>query len=215
MSYTLIHGPTRHAEAPYTFGLPHAALIDALGPGDHAKLGFEYDPPGEEFGGERMWVLIDKIDGDRFRGTLANEPAEEILACGDQVEFSREHILDVSFADGKAVPAVPVGPDYLKRCMVDACVLYDGVSVEYLYREEPDLGDPDDKYPDSGWRIRGRQGDTTDEEMEGREPAYVAIGAVLNRDDSWLELIDAPIGSAFMRNFDRNRYEAADRRPQG
>ena len=211
MSYTLIHGPTRRTEAPYTFGLPHPALIDALGPGDQAKLGFEYDPPGEEFGGERMWVLIDKIDGDRFTGTLDNEPAEKILACGDPVKFSKEHILDVSFAEGKAVPAVPAARDYFERCMVDACILHDGVPVEYLYREEPDFGRPDDKYPDSGWRIRGRQGAATDEEMDERKPAYVAVGAVLNRDDSWLQLIDAPIGSAFMRNFDTNRYEAVDR----
>jgi hypothetical protein len=43
--------------------------------------------------------------------------------------------------------------------------------------------------------------------MGERGAAYVALGAVLNRDDSWLELIDAPIGSAFMRDFETGAYE--------
>ena len=30
---------------------------------------------------------------------------------------------------------------------------------------------------------------------------------MLNRDDSWLELIDAPVGSAYMRDFDAGRYD--------
>ena len=207
MSYSLIHGPTRRSEAPYTFELPHSEFIDALGPGDHAKLGFEYDSPDGEFGGERMWVLIDEVDGDRFSGTLDNMPAEDVLSCGDRVEFSRDHILDFRYAEGKARPFVSPRPDYFRRCMVDACVLYDGVPVEYLYREEPDLGQPDDEHADSGWRIRGRQGDATDEDMEDREAAYVALAAVLNRDDSWLHLIDAPTGSAFTRDFRTGEYQ--------
>lgn len=89
---------------------------------------------------------------------------------------------------------------------MDACVL-DGVEpVEFIYREEPDMHEEGDKYPDSGWRIRGRMGNASDEEMDARIPKYVALGAVLNRDDSWLKHIDAPVGTRLMRDFQADSY---------
>jgi hypothetical protein len=42
--------------------------------------------------------------------------------------------------------------------------------------------------------------------MEERKFSYVALGAVLNRDDSWIGWIDAPIGTALMRDFETNKY---------
>jgi hypothetical protein len=220
MSYSLMHGPTLRKEAPYTFFLPHPWLVTAIRVGDLVKLGFEYEDPGEKWGGERMWVEVTKIEGDHFEGQLANEPDEPILKYRQQVIFRPDNILDAILVDANRpgdyhpdparLPAVPDHREFWDRCLVDECVLYDGVPVEYIYREEPDMADADDKYPDSGWRIRGRAGDATDDELEARKPAYVALGAVLNRDDSWFALIDEPIGSAFMRNFDTNRYERVE-----
>ncbi|MFN7620470.1 MAG: DUF2185 domain-containing protein, partial [bacterium] len=43
-------------------------------------------------------------------------------------------------------------------------------------------------------------------EVEDEGVEYVALGAVLNKDDSWIDLLDAPVGSAFLRDFDTNTW---------
>ena len=94
--------------------------------------------------------------------------------------------------------------------MVDQEILNGTARVGYLYREEPDLAGEDDKYPDSGWRIRADVDDLTDEEYENPKPAYIAIGKVLNEDDSWMHLIESEIGSRFLRNADTGKFEVTD-----
>ena len=187
--------------------------------GDLAKLLFEYDGETEQWSGERMWVEVTNIDAPNYHGTLVNYPDEPHapIKFGDQVSFNGEDILDVLLIDEKLLPNVVRDPDrypqvpnereYWERCLVDECVLSGDVPVEYLYREEPEPGQ-NDEYPDSGWRIRGKE--MPGDDMDEREAAYVALGAVLNRDDSWLHLIDAPIGSAFMRNFETGVYEPSN-----
>lgn len=213
-----MHGPTLRARAPYTFFLPHHSLIEAVRVGDLAKVGFDYDPPGEKYDAERMWVHVDQIEGPQYTGHLVNEPNEPkpIVKYGDEVTFTRDNILDVLLVDQTRFPAfeedqgrypkLPKERQYWTRCLVDDCVLYDGIPVEYIYREDSEELE-NDRYPDSGWRIRGRQGDATDEEMDQRKASMVALGAVLNEDDSWLHLIDEPVGSAFKRNFGTGAYE--------
>lgn len=145
-----------------------------------------------------MWVTIEEIDGQNISGVLANEPDEPTttLAKGATVQFTRDHVVDIVWVNPESAPPPPVYREYWERCLVDSCVLTGEALVEFIYREEPELAKEDDKYPDSGWRVRGQQGNATDEEMEAREVDYVAIGAVLNRDDSWLPFIDMPPGTA-------------------
>jgi hypothetical protein len=206
--YTLPDPRVTAAESPYTFFLPSPAELAAVGIGDLVKLTFEYPHRTEKWSAERMWVIVDAAQDDVLHGTLNNSPNEPTspLKSGDHVTFQRHHILAIYWASSHENPPPSPHREYWERCLVDDCVLYGNEPVEYVYREVPDMEHDADKYPDSGWRIRGRRGASTDEEMEERKFSYVALGAVLNRDDSWIAWIDAPIGTALMRDFETNNY---------
>lgn len=158
-----------------------------------------------------MWVEVTEVHADRLIGKLDNNPFDmPQLRPGDCIEFQSYHIIGIQ--TDRLLPEDPGRKkQYWDRCMVDQCVIYEGVPVYYVYREEPDMGQPEDNDPDSGWRIRGDYRNLSDEQLEARKASYVALGSVLNADDSWLHLIDEPIGSAFMRNFDTGEYEVYDR----
>jgi hypothetical protein len=196
--------------APYTYYLPSENEVLALVSGDRVKLLFRSIPPGPKFEIERMWVTIAAIDGDIVQGELDNVPSDmPQVRLGDTVSFKRSDVIDIIWADDRGVPPPSAPPRrwYWERCLVDRCVLDDDAKVHYIYREEPDMAKDSDEYPDSGWRIRGDWRDATDGEVDDRELAYVALGAVLNRDDSWLAFIDQPIGSAFIRNWETGAFE--------
>lgn len=202
------------ADAPYTYFLPSENELLALAPGDQVKLLFRSIPPGPKFEVERMWVTITDVDGDQISGELDNVPFDmPQIRLGDPVSFQRSDAIDILWSDDRTSrpPAAPPRREYWDRCLVDECVLYEDVNVHYLYREEPDLAGEDDKYADSGWRIRGDWREASDEQVDERDSAYVALGAVLNRDDSWLRLIDEPIGSAFIRNWETGAFEPEQR----
>jgi hypothetical protein len=198
--YELVDPRPAAAEAPYTFFLPPQADLDQIRGGDLVKLMFR-----GECGVERMWVIVTDRHDDELVGLLDNDPAELPLKLGAPVRFRTHHI--ISLVPKMAQTHVAPHREYWDRCMVDQCVLTGEEPVEYLYRESPDMGSEGDPFPDSGWRIRGRQSDATDEQMDKRKASYVALGVVLNRDDSWLHLIDAPIGSAFIRNPEIGEYQ--------
>jgi hypothetical protein len=210
--YTLDDPRPNAQDAPYTFHLPSADELDALTPGDLVKLMFRGDPPAREWAVERMWVKITDISPAGAVGVLDNDPYDmPQLKAGDRIAFKTYQVIEVDWADparGKAFSSEE--KQVWDRCMVDRCVIQDGVAVSYLYREEPDLQQEGDKFPDSGWRIRGDWRGLTDEEVDARDADYVAIGVVLNNDDSWLHLLHEPVGSAFLRDFESGRYVRAE-----
>jgi hypothetical protein len=198
-SWELVDADRIASENPYTFYKPSRALIAQVRPGEVVKLifGFTSEDP-EAPGAERMWVLVDELlpDGS-FRGRLNNEPRHITdLKLDDPVSFQPCHVINTERDDSDNLVE-----RYIKRCFVTKRVLDDGQRVGYLYREDPD------EENDSGWRITAN--DESDDYMSNsKNLAYVSLGAVLSRDDSFRELLDAPAGSAFVRNPKTGEFEA-------
>ena len=183
--------------APYTFYIPSPEVIAMLQPGDEVKLVFRLDPESDEDGDddvavERMWVRITGIDDDEFRGELDNQPvAIPELQPGDEIEFASYHIIDTQLDD----PVPNIVHRYADHCFVTSRVLDEEHPVGSLYREDPD--ESEDQLEDfSGWNIMA--GDEDDAYLD--DPAnwrYVPLGAVLNIDDRFIDVLDAPFDSEF------------------
>jgi hypothetical protein len=178
------------ASHKYTFYLPSSEVISRVSVGEVVKLIFCFESEDPEAPrAERMWVLIDRIDGSGgFSGRLDNEPRHiRDIKADDPVDFQSYHIIATEHDEEDNIVE-----RYFPRCLVTKRILDDGAKVRYLYRESTDKDD------DSGWRILA--GDESDEYMDDpNNSACVSLGAVLNRDDSFIHLLEAPVGAAFER----------------
>lgn len=187
--------------APYTFFLPTENELLALRPGDLVKLIFRSHPRGWKWDAERMWVILSTVDGELLRGVLENVPYDiPHLKAGAQILCRASDVIALRWDNKRPTPPPSARREYWDRCMVDTCVIEGTSAVDYLYREKPDMAQEGDAFPDIGWRIRGTNEGIAEDERNGDAPQYVALGVVLNRDDSWLSLIDEPEGSRFIRD---------------
>lgn len=197
-SWHLVDADPIAAENPYTFYKPSREVIARVQPGDVVKLIFRFESDDPQApSAERMWVIVDERLADgHFRGRLDNQPRHiQDLKHLDAVDFDACHIINTQLDDDDNLVE-----RYIPRCFVTARVLDDGEPVGYLYREAPD-GDED-----SGWRIMA--GDESDAYMEDpTHHAFVSLGAVLSRDDAFRDLLDAPVGAAFIRNAATGAFE--------
>jgi len=199
-----------HKESPYTFFLPSDDRINSIEPSDLVKIIFRGLPAGKKHDAERMWVRITNISGNNIIGILDNDPLDiPQLKCGDEVQFHFFHIIDYQWKDSEKEKRFKKEASKQKwdRCLVDACIIDRNIPVTYLYREESDMTQDGDKYPDSGWRIRGDVTKMTDEEYENGKTMYIALGSVLNVDDSWLHLTDEPVGSRFFKDTETGEFK--------
>jgi hypothetical protein len=200
------------ASAKYTFFLPTADCLNAVGTGDLVQVTARAIPPSEKWDAERVWVRVESANPDWIEGTLESVPDDmPLLSKGAKIRAPRSHIINIAFESPDKKAALKSKPrrEFWERCLVDQAVLDGELLVQYLYREAPDLTRNGDKFPDSGWRIRGDMRNASEEELAKREVAYVALGAVLNYDDSWVQFIDEPVGSAFERDFERGVFVRA------
>ena len=89
--FRLRSGVAQHEISPNTFWIPSEAEKDAVRPGDLVKLMWEV----RGLPGERMWVHVTQVKGDRLEGQLSNTPVFVGLDPGARVKFKREHIIDI------------------------------------------------------------------------------------------------------------------------
>ncbi len=200
--------------AKYTYFLPEPEALAAIGVGDLVQFIFRATLRSEKWDAERKWVRVEFVDGNWLEGVLESQPDDmPELQKGCTVRAPRSHAINVVFSDPTTWKRLNPTPrrEYWERCLVDSAVLYEGLPVHYLWREPADMLRDGDKFPDSGWRIRGDMRGATDAEIDARKVSYVAIGAVLNRDDSWLHLVDEPEGEAFEKNFEKGLFQRLDR----
>jgi len=189
--------------APYTLYIPSPEVIAMLEPGHTVKLSFLWDDGEAEDDviAEQLWVRITKIDGDDFRGELDSEP-ENIpeLSPGDEIEFSTDHIIDTQLDD----PISSTSEQYDVDCFVTARVFEDEQPVGALYRENPaEAGEVLDNF--SGWNIMA--GDEDDEYLDNPDNwRYVSLGSVLNIDDRFIDVLDAPFDSEFVYDPEQDSF---------
>ena len=198
MSYNIVDPRPLQAAAPYTFYLPSEAALAHLAPGDLVKLMIASTSPDPTYEAERMWVILTERTGDTFTGLLDNQP-EDIpgLALGDRLRFAAHTVLDIIWDTPETAPDDPdTTSAWLARCLVDSAVIEGRARVGFLFRDPPDTPENAD-YPDTGWCLRAHEDDVTAVELDAENIVYVALGAVLNHDDSFIDLLEAQPGSAF------------------
>lgn len=188
-------------ECPYTFFVPSDAEKAALESGNLVKLIFESLDP-EEDSIERMWVIFRGRDEHGYFGNLDNEPYDiQGLSAGDMIHFDDFNIIAV----WEPKFDTPEDEDrFFARCHVDPRILYDDKRIGRLVRRKPKRQwwwSKPRLYPDTGWHIYANDESTP----KRKEMEYVAIGALLNKDNSFLPLLDAPVGACLVRDGDKFR----------
>ncbi len=187
-SWRLVDADSIARENKYTFYKPSRAVIAQVQPGELVKLifAFDSDDPAAP-NAERMWVKVTQVGIDKFIGELDNDPLHiKDLACGDTLSFGPCHIINTEHDDSDNLVE-----RYISRCFVTRRVLEGEDPPGYLYREEPD------NERDSGWRILA--GNETEEFLADPDNlTFVSLGAVLRTNDSFVDFLDSPVGSAFV-----------------
>lgn len=194
---------SRAKDARYTFYLPSKTALKMLKPGDEVKLIFLCDIENDKgWSAERMWVQITKIGLFSFEGFLDNEPYYiPDLKAGELIKFKTKHIIQMSIDD----PVPNMVDKYFSRCYVTSSVLDNKKKVTRLYREKPEK----DEENYSGWTLYSLE-DSEEYLNDSSNWNYVSLGAVLNKDDRFISLLESEYDSDFFWNEDKKLFETVD-----
>jgi hypothetical protein len=208
------------AVSPYYYPLPSAECLAAIGNGDVIEV---MAPDCED---ERARIRVESADADYIHGTLLHTDAMDGFADPGIIKVPKTHIVEVDFATpNKHARNARIRPRrYLELCVVDESLCgsrNENDKVLYVYRDRPFQVHKGSEYPDSGWRIL-RMDENVDITVASIKDIlakhvlrYTRLGDALLWDDSWVHLIDKPIGSAFLRNPATGLFSKVDKPPLG
>lgn len=105
--WELRNGEKCHQEHPDKFWIPELSDRKSLNRGDAAKLIFDIECEDDDGNitiiGERIYVIVSEIVGDKYIGILDSQPAcidkdqEGVyLRFGAEIPFSSEHVIDIN-----------------------------------------------------------------------------------------------------------------------
>jgi len=88
-NWSLVDAQALHEENPHTFEVPNESDLNDLIVSDFIKVGFQHKGQCE-----RIWVKIERIDGENLYCTLANSPVFITMKLGDMVVVHRKNVMD-------------------------------------------------------------------------------------------------------------------------
>ncbi|QYR24157.1 DUF2185 domain-containing protein [Paenibacillus sp. sptzw28] len=196
MAWELVSVYERNRETPYTFYVPSSLVIESLAIGDLVKLIFVSDDEHDDYSGERMWVELTQITDEGFKGILTNQPIYiSDLNLGDEIDFSADHICDTLLED----PEVPKWDYYFDKKVVVTTDVLERRLFNFIMRDTP----RDDI--DTGWTFfTGYESEDANGDSDNFQ--VVSLGAVLNMDDSIIDLLDDEPLCAYERNIKNNKF---------
>lgn len=166
--------------------------------GSIVKIILQANPPSTKYNAERLWVCVDKRNGDEIEGFLDSDPSDICdLKAGDRLKFNEFHIIDILGVQN-AEPNLITEIRY-ELCVSDTNILDGSAPIRYLYREAPETLSDDPSETDTGWRFRSKMKDFAQEVSLLSVADIAIVGYVLNKDDSCLDLLSSPVGSRFVR----------------
>jgi hypothetical protein len=216
------------AVMPYHFPLPSGECLAAIGNGDVVEvMAPDLKEAAPDLNEARARIHVESADAESIRGTVI---WNSVIAAMDGfpdpgiIQVPKTHITEVDFATpNKHARSARVRPRrYLEFCVIDDDLMCrKDQKTLYLYRDRPFKAHKKSDYPDSGWRILSvnENVDITSasikEILAKHNIRYTQLRDALLWGDSWIHLIDQPIGSAFLRTTATGLFSKVDKPPLG
>lgn len=199
MTWELLSGYEKNKAKPYTYYIPSKWVIGKLEIGHKVKLLFEGKTYDGEAQIEKMWVEITEQANGVYKGNLLDQPVMlEGLFRGTQVTFEVEHIIDTELQDNTLKKW-----DYYfdNRILVSQDVL-DRKEYNIFVKSKVSKA-IEGKLIDTGCIVlSGYENKEYLEDVNNFQ--FIAIGVILNIDNSILKYVDKNPRSLYIRDKEGN-----------